>query len=140
MGGKRLRVTFVTRQPVRLAEGHKVLVTVQFPRDLFVADHVCIEVVQTTPMIPWRRFTGDGFEVPVHRSAEVQVVKTEQIESTEADVEAIAARDAEAYGVKKENLLQYYLKNGEIAERVKSEKLVDRLKEKFVVKDIEVKD
>lgn len=69
-----------------------------------------------------------------------KIIEAEQIDATDEDIEAIAARDAEAYGVKKENLLQYYRKNTEILERVKSEKLVDRLKEKFVVKDIEVKD
>lgn len=69
-----------------------------------------------------------------------KIIEAEQIEATEEDIEKLAERDAEAYGVKKENLLQYYRKNTEIAERVKSEKLVERLKEKFVIKDIEVKD
>jgi trigger factor len=69
-----------------------------------------------------------------------KIIAAEQVEATEDDIAKLAERDAEAYGVKKENLLQYYLKNAEIAERVKSEKLVDRLKEKFVIKDVEVKD
>lgn len=69
-----------------------------------------------------------------------KIIEAEQIEASEEDIEGLAARDAESYGVKKENLLQYYRKNAEIAERVKSEKLVDRLKEKFVIKDVEVKD
>lgn len=69
-----------------------------------------------------------------------KIIEAEQIEASEEDIDQIAERDAEAYGVKKENLIQYYKKNNEVAERVKSEKLVDRLKQKFVVKDVEVRD
>jgi trigger factor len=69
-----------------------------------------------------------------------KIIEAEEIDATDEDIENLAARDAEAYGVKKENLLQYYRKNAEITERVKSEKLVDRLKEKFAVKDVEIKD
>jgi trigger factor len=63
-----------------------------------------------------------------------KIVEAEQLDASDEEIEKIAERDAESYGVKKENLLQYYKKNDEIKERIKSEKLVARLKEKFIIK------
>lgn len=64
-----------------------------------------------------------------------KIVEAESIDATEEDIDAAAAKDAEQYGIKKENLLEYYKKADEVKERIKSEKLVEVLKKKFVVKE-----
>jgi trigger factor len=64
-----------------------------------------------------------------------KIVEAESIHATEEDIDAAAAKDAEQYGIKKENLLEYYKKADEVKERIKSEKLVEVLKKKFVVKE-----
>jgi trigger factor len=62
-----------------------------------------------------------------------KLVEAENLEATEEDLSKLAEKDAEQYGIAKENLLKYYLSNDEIKERIKSEKLVARLKEKMKV-------
>ena len=64
-----------------------------------------------------------------------KIVEAEQIDATPEEIDALAEKDAAAYGIKKENLLTYYRKNEEVLERIKSEKLVQRLREKFVIKE-----
>lgn len=64
-----------------------------------------------------------------------KIVETEGIDANDEDIDAAAAKDAEQYGIKKENLLEYYKKADEVKERIKSEKLVELLKKKFVVKE-----
>lgn len=64
-----------------------------------------------------------------------KIVDTEGIDATDEDIDAAAEKDAQQYGIKKENLLEYYKKAEEVKERIKSEKLVELLKKKFVVKE-----
>ncbi|MDP4219096.1 MAG: trigger factor [Bacteroidota bacterium] len=62
-----------------------------------------------------------------------RLVEAENLEANEEDIAKLAERDAEQYGIAKENLLKYYLSNDEIKEKVKSEKLVARLREKMKI-------
>jgi len=62
-----------------------------------------------------------------------KIIDAEQLEASEEDLSVLAERDAAQYGIAKENLLKYYLSNEEIKEKVKSEKLVGRLKEKMKI-------
>ncbi len=62
-----------------------------------------------------------------------KLVEAENLEANEEDISVLAERDAEQYGIAKENLLKYYLTNEDIKEKVKSEKLVARLKEKMKI-------
>ena len=57
----------------------------------------------------------------------------DRTQKLEEDLSALAEKDAEQYWIAKENLLKYYLSNEEIKERVRSEKLVAKLKEKMKV-------
>ncbi|MDP4236653.1 MAG: trigger factor [Bacteroidota bacterium] len=62
-----------------------------------------------------------------------RLVEAENLEANEEYIDKLAERDAEQYGIAKENLLKYYLSNDEIKEKVKSEKLVARLREKMKI-------
>ncbi len=62
-----------------------------------------------------------------------ELVEAEKLDASEEDLSALAEKDAAQYGIEKENLLKYYLSNDEIKERIRSEKLVARLKEKMKV-------
>ncbi|MEP7235970.1 MAG: trigger factor, partial [Ignavibacteriota bacterium] len=62
-----------------------------------------------------------------------KIIEAEGLEAGEEDLAVLAERDAAQYGIAKENLLKYYLANDEIKEKVKSEKLVTRLKEKMKI-------
>jgi trigger factor len=62
-----------------------------------------------------------------------KLVEAEHLDASEEDLSALAEKDAAAYGIAKENLLKYYLSNDEIKERIRSEKLVARLKEKMKI-------
>jgi trigger factor len=62
-----------------------------------------------------------------------KLVEAENLEASEDDLSALAEKDAAQYGIAKENLLKYYQTNEEIKEKVKSEKLVARLKEKMKI-------
>jgi trigger factor len=67
-----------------------------------------------------------------------KLVEAENLEASEEDLSKLAEKDAAEYGIAKENLLKYYQANDEIKERIKSEKLVARLKEKMKVLEKEV--
>ncbi|MEI8135177.1 MAG: trigger factor [bacterium] len=69
-----------------------------------------------------------------------KLVEAEALEATEEDLTALAEKDAAQYGIEKENILKYYLGNDEIKERVKSEKLVARLKEKMKIVEKQLAD
>lgn len=62
-----------------------------------------------------------------------KLVEAENLEASEEELGALAEKDAAAYGIAKENLLKYYLGSDEIKEKIKSEKLVARLKEKMKI-------
>ena len=62
-----------------------------------------------------------------------KIIEAEKLEADDNDITKLAERDAEQYGIAKENLIKYYQSNEEIKEKVKSEKLVERLKEKFKI-------
>jgi trigger factor len=62
-----------------------------------------------------------------------KLIEAENLDSNEEDIAKLAEKDAEQYGIAKENLLKYYLSNEEIKEKIKSEKLVERLKEKMKI-------
>lgn len=63
-----------------------------------------------------------------------KLVEAMGLEASEEDIKALAAKDAEQYGIPPENLEKYYLSNEEVKERIRSEKLVDHLRMQFVIK------
>ena len=67
-----------------------------------------------------------------------KIIESEKLEANEEDLSILAEKDAEAYGIAKENLLKYYQTNEEIKEKVKSEKLVARLKEKMKITEKQI--
>jgi trigger factor len=62
-----------------------------------------------------------------------KLIEAEQIEVSDADIEELASKDAAMYGISPENLLTYYKQNEDIRERIRSQKLVDALKQKFII-------
>ena len=74
MGHKGLCVAFVARVPVGPAQGQKMLVAVQLPDDLVIADLGRIEVVDPAPVHQRRPFSRDRLEMPVDRLPEMKVV------------------------------------------------------------------
>jgi trigger factor len=62
-----------------------------------------------------------------------KIIDAENLQATDDDIAVLAERDAAQYGIAKENLMRYYQTNEEIKEKIKSEKLVTRLKEKMKI-------
>ena len=62
-----------------------------------------------------------------------ELVKSENIEATEEDLSALAEKEAEMYGLPKDNLLKYYSKNESIKNRIISDKLAAHLRSKVKV-------
>ncbi|HYM20161.1 MAG TPA: trigger factor [Candidatus Kapabacteria bacterium] len=67
-----------------------------------------------------------------------KLVEAMNLEASEDEIKALAAKDAEQYGIPADNLEKYYLSSDEIKERVRSEKLVEELKKRFIVKEKEI--
>ena len=67
-----------------------------------------------------------------------KLIEAESLEASDEDIAVLAEKDAEQYGIAKENLLKYYQTNEEIKEKVRSEKLVSRLKEKMKIVEKQV--
>src|SRR5262249_46105337 len=85
MRDKHARVTLVTGQPVSLAQGLEVLMTIHLPDDLFVNRDLDVEIVELAPVLQRDAFAADWFEVPVDRIAETQILEAEQIEFARDD-------------------------------------------------------
>lgn len=64
-----------------------------------------------------------------------KILETLNLEATEDDIKALAAKEAEQFGIPAENLEKYYLSNEEIKERIRSEKLVNHLQSEFVINE-----
>ncbi len=64
-----------------------------------------------------------------------KLVEAMDLNASEEDLKAQAAIDAAQYGIAAENLEKYYLSNEEIKERIRSQKLVEKLKQQFVIKE-----
>ena len=62
-----------------------------------------------------------------------KLIEAEALEATDEDLEKLATEEAEKYGISKENLLKYYKKYDSIKNRIVSEKLGTRLREKVKV-------
>lgn len=69
-----------------------------------------------------------------------KLIEAEHLEANEEDIATLAEKDAEQYGIAKENLIKYYLSNEDIKEKIKSEKLVTRLKEKMKITEKQIVD
>src|SRR5207253_1269844 len=74
-----LRVPLIACKPVRLAERCQVLVSVQLPDDLWVADDGGVQVLDATPVPQWRPLPRDGIQPPVDRPPERQVRSPKQV-------------------------------------------------------------
>ena len=66
------RVTVLARQKERLRQRHEVLMAIQLPDHLVVADHGRIEVRHPAPMRPRCVAMADRVEMPVDRLPEVE--------------------------------------------------------------------
>ncbi|HEY3876020.1 MAG TPA: trigger factor [Candidatus Kapabacteria bacterium] len=62
-----------------------------------------------------------------------KLLESENIEATDEDYEKLAEEESTKYGVAKENLLKYYHKHDSIANRIVSDKLGARLREKVKI-------
>jgi trigger factor len=62
-----------------------------------------------------------------------KLIKSEGIEVTDEDLEKLAEEESAKYGVAKENLLKYYAKHESISNRLISDKLGARLREKVKI-------
>lgn len=87
-------------------------------------------------------YDAEGFRKEMWSTAEARakwvllrdkLIEQEGIEATNDDIEALAAKDAEMYGVSKENLLKYYQKQDSVKNRIVSDKLGTSLREKVKV-------
>src|SRR5262249_27257412 len=79
MFGEYVRVSLITVQPIRLAQRHEVLMPIQFPDDLLVADKLGIEIVDLAPMQKRNAFSGYRLKVPLNRIAKTKVLVAKQI-------------------------------------------------------------
>ena len=52
---------------------------VKFPDDLLVAEEICIQVVQSTPVNQRSTLAGNRFQMPVDRCPKVEITKGQQI-------------------------------------------------------------
>jgi trigger factor len=64
-----------------------------------------------------------------------KLIEAEKLESTDEDLEALAKKEAEMYGLPAENLLKYYQKTESIKNRIVSEKLGKLLRERVKIKE-----
>ena len=62
-----------------------------------------------------------------------KLIESEGIEATDEDLEKLAEEESAKYGVAKENLLKYYAKHDSIQNRIVSDKLGARLREKVKI-------
>ncbi len=62
-----------------------------------------------------------------------KLIESEGIEVTDEDLEKLAEEESAKYGLPKENLLKYYNKHDTIRNRLMTEKITARLKEKFKI-------
>ena len=62
-----------------------------------------------------------------------KLIESENIEVTDEDLEKLAEEESAQYGLPKENLLKYYHKHDTIRNRLTTEKLTQRLREKFKI-------
>ncbi len=62
-----------------------------------------------------------------------KLIESEGIEATDEDLEKLAEEESAKYGVAKENLLKYYHKHDSIQNRIVSDKLSARLREKVKI-------
>lgn len=62
-----------------------------------------------------------------------KLIESEGIEVTDEDLEKLAEEESAKYGLPKENLLKYYNKHDTIRNRLTTEKLTARLREKFTI-------
>ena len=66
---------------MRASKREPVLVTVQLPDHLAVADQTHVERIDAAPVNEWRSCARDRIEVPVDRIAEIEIVISEKIET-----------------------------------------------------------
>jgi FKBP-type peptidyl-prolyl cis-trans isomerase (trigger factor) len=59
-----------------------------------------------------------------------KLITSENLEASDTDLEDLAAKEAEKYGLSKENLLGYYKKNDGIKDRIVSDKLSALLRDR----------
>ncbi|HET6510640.1 MAG TPA: trigger factor [Candidatus Kapabacteria bacterium] len=67
-----------------------------------------------------------------------KLIEAESIEATDADLEELAKKEAEMYGLPAENLLKYYQKTESIKNRIVSEKLGKLLRDRVKINERKV--
>src|SRR6266566_8629165 len=77
---ERRRVAFIVCVPVRLAERHEVLMTIELPNELVFPGDFGVEVIDPTPMATLDSCPRDRITVPIDRSTTVQARAAEQVE------------------------------------------------------------
>jgi trigger factor len=67
-----------------------------------------------------------------------KLIESEAIEATDEDLDKLAEEESAKYGLTKENLLKYYHKHDSISNRIISDKLGARLREKVKIVEVTV--
>ena len=55
--------------------------TVELPGNLLVSGDIWIEVIESTPVIQRRAFTGDRLQMPINWITKAEIAKSEQTEA-----------------------------------------------------------
>ncbi len=91
-------VVLIAAQQLRFGQRHQMLVTVQFPNDLVVADRREIEKRDFAPGIERSALAMHGVEMPVDFTAEVEILITEQAKTMGADLIGVAQNGGHFFG------------------------------------------
>src|SRR5215208_96694 len=76
----RAGITFIAAQPVGPAKREEVLMPIQFPDHLVIADQGGVEIRNPTPMSARSASTGNGIAMPINRTAETQTAISQKVE------------------------------------------------------------
>ena len=79
-------VTPIFGQTIRLGQGDQVLMTVQFPRDLAIADLVEIEIANPVKGLLRSPFAVDQVEMPIDRISVFQIFIAEEVKLVAANL------------------------------------------------------
>src|SRR5678809_1155487 len=84
------RIAFIAREPVRASERYEILVTVELPDQLVVADQGRVEIIDSTPVNRRGALRSERLEVPIDGPI-MKILVAEKIESTLAN--GVSRRD-----------------------------------------------
>jgi trigger factor len=93
-------------------------------------------------------FDRHAFEAEYYTEAEWQakwdiirthMIRGEHITASDEDVEALARKDAESFGMPAEQVLKYYNQNHSIRGKIENDKLMEKIESSVTIKEVEPK-